>query len=406
MSMPAPVSGSFYRSILGAHRENYLSAGVGTSASYSDNVLVSATGKPVSGESYSIYPTIALQTSTGRTNGGLNYSAGFTFYDPQSQLNQVTQSLNADFQYKLSPRTTLTGQDVFSQNSSLFNEPYSFAGVTISGSSDSTSPIVIYPYTSQLMDSTGVNLGYQFSRNSMIGGGGSYSLFHFTNSTQDAGLYDSYTYGGSGFYSRRVSARGQYIGLRYAYSRSTTDTYSTTTGNQNSSLFYSTEVGHAFSLSVSGGADYVTINSPGYPTSNTWAPSGTASFGWHGRQTNVSASYARAVSQGWGFVGAYKSDTLGLSLGRELGRRLTGTISGNYSDVQNLAALPTSATEAGHTIFGRASLAYGLTEHMALAADYGRVHQNYAGIGEIAIDPDADRVSISLDYRFRRPLGK
>ena len=48
MSMPAPVSGSFYRSILGAHRENYLSAGVGTSASYSDNVLVSASGKPVS----------------------------------------------------------------------------------------------------------------------------------------------------------------------------------------------------------------------------------------------------------------------------------------------------------------------------------------------------------------------
>ena len=230
----------------------------------------------------------------------------------------------------------------------------------------------------------------------MIGGGGSYSLFHFTNATQDAGVIDSYAYGGSGFYSRRVSARGQYIGLRYAYSRSTTDTYSTTTGNQNSSLFYSTELGHAFSLSLSGGADYVTINSPGYLTSNTWAPSGTASFGWHGRQTNVSASYARAVSQGWGFVGAYKSDTLGLSLGRELGRRLTGNISGNYADVQNLAALPTSATEAGHTIFGRASLAYGLTEHMALAADYGRVHQNYAESGS------SQSIQMPIEFHFSR----
>lgn len=405
MTMPPPVSGSFYRSILGAHRENYLSGGVGTSAAYSDNVLVSASGRPVSGESYTIYPTVALQTSTGRTNGGLQYSAGFIFYDPQSELNQVTQNLTADFQYKLSPRTTLNGQDTFTQNSSGFSQPDTLSGTTISGSSEPVSTIVIFPYTSQITDNTGVNLGYQFSRNSMIGGGGSFSLFRFTNGTQDTGLFDSESYGGSGFYTRRMG-RAQYIGVKYGYSRSTSDTYSTTAESQNSALFYSLSLGHAFSLSVSGGASYVTITSPGYPTSNTWAPSGSASFGWQGRRTSLSAAYARAVSTGWGFIGAYISDTFGVSLGQQLGRKLTASIGGNYADVQNLAAFATSSTQQGHSLFGRASLAYSLTEHMTAAADYSRVHQNYGGIAEIAIDPNADRVAVSVNYHFRRPLGK
>jgi len=239
----------------------------------------------------------------------------------------------------------------------------------------------------------------------MIGGGGSFSIYRFTDVTQDMGLYDSDSYGGSGFYSRRMG-RENYVGLRYGYTRSTTDTYSTTAESQNGSLFYSVNLAHAFSLSVSGGADYVTITSPGYPTSNTWAPSGSASFGWQGRRTNVAATYARAVSTGWGFVGEYKTDTVGLSIGRQLGRRLNGDIAGNYADVQNFASFATSSTQVGHQLFGRALLAYSLTEHMTASADYSRFHQNYTGIGEFATNPNADRVSVSLNYLFRRPLGR
>lgn len=404
MTMPPPVSGSFYRSFLGSHRENYLSYGVGTSASYDDNIWAGS-GTPLSGETYTIYPAVALETSTGRTNASLNYSPGFTFYEPLSALNQVTQNLTADFGYKLSPRTSLSGQDVFSQNSSLFSQPETFAGSTVSGSSESTAPIVIFPYGSQLTDNTGATLGYQFSRNSMIGGGGSFSLYRFTNSTQDVGLYDSESYGGSGFYSRRFG-RGQYTGVRYGYWRSTTDGYSTTTRSQNGSLFYSWSLSRAFSFSVSGGADYSTVSSQGSPETNAWDPTGSASFGWHGRRTDLAATYSRAVSTGWGFVGEYKSDTLGISLERELGRRLRGIISGNYADVQNVAAFATSSTEIGHSLFGRALLVYSLTEHMGVSAGYTRVHQNYTGIAEIAANPDADQVTVSLNYRFRRPLGR
>lgn len=239
----------------------------------------------------------------------------------------------------------------------------------------------------------------------MIGGGGSFSVFRFSNATQDQGLYDSESYGGSGFYSRRFGS-GHYLGVKYGYWRSTSDAYSTTTQSQSGSLFYSLSLGHAFSFSIAGGANYVTDSSQGYPTSNTWAPTGSASFGWQGRRTHAEATYARAVSTGWGFVGAYKTDTVGLSIGRQLGRRLNGAIAGNYADVQNLAVSATSSTQQGHQLFGRALLTYTLTEHMTVSADYTRVHQNYSGISEFATNPNADRVAVSLNYQFRRPLGR
>jgi len=403
MTMPAAVSGSFYRTFLGSHRESYLSYGVGTTASYDDNIW-GGTNTPVSGEMYTVYPMVAIETSTGRTSGRLDYDPGFIFYEPLTALDQVTQNLSADFSYKLSPRTTLSGQEMFSQNSSVFSQPYTLAGSTISGSSEST-PIVIFPYGGEINDTTGANLGYQFSRDSMIGGRGYVSLFRFTNSTQDSGLYDSTSYGGSGFYTRRFG-RGQYMGVRYGYWRATTDGYSTTSQSQSGSLFYEVNLGHSFAFSVNGGANYVTITSQGYPASNTWAPTGSASFGWQGRHTNVDATYGRAVSTGWGFVGAYKTDTLSLSIGQQLGRRLEGRISGNYADVQNLASFATSSTESGHSLFGRASLEYSLTEHISVATGYVRVHQNYAGFGQTIANPDADQVFVSLNYQFRRPLGR
>ncbi len=405
MTMPAPVSGSFYRSVLGGHRENYLSGGVATSASYDDNILVNDTAKPISGEVFSIYPSIGLATSTGRTRADLSYSTGFSFYQPTTDLNAVNQNLAADFQYKFSPRTTLTGQDVFMQNSSVFSQPYTLSGATISGSSQSVAPIVIVPYANEITDSTGASIGYQFSRNSMIGGGGSYSLFRFTNANQDAGLFGSTSEGGSAFYSLRVT-RGQSIGVRYGYLRSTFDSYSTNTDDQSSALFYALKLGHSFSMSVSGGASYVTTSATGAPTASTWAPSGTASFGWQGTRTNVTFAYAREVSTGWGFVGAYQTDGASVSIGHKFTRKLAGSIGGSYADVQNISAIPTSSNVEGHSLFGRASLAYPLSEHMTAAADYSRIHENYSSISEIAIDPNADRVTVSLNYLFRRPLGK
>ena len=67
MMTPPPVSGMPYAGGAEADaRSNYLSGSIGANAGYNDNILPGANARPVSDESYWIYPAIALSKSTGR----------------------------------------------------------------------------------------------------------------------------------------------------------------------------------------------------------------------------------------------------------------------------------------------------------------------------------------------------
>ena len=406
MPLTPQVSGSFYPSSVGSGvRSNILSGGIVFVTAYNDNLLTSVTSKPVSAESYEIDPTIRLEMSTSRTRGSLAYSPGFTFYEPVSAENRVNQNAIADFQYRLTPRLTISGQDSFNQNSSVFNEPYLYAGATVSGSNDVGTSLLIVPYLGQISNTASGTLGYQFSRNGMIGGSGSYSVFDFSGQTQNTGLYNSGTAGGRVFYSRRLT-RTQFVGVTYRYYRTVTNPVPATTQTQAGSVFYTIVFPNRLSLSLSGGPVYESTTSIGTPASNTWGPGGTASIGWQRTRTNLALSYSRAITSGQGFLGAYTADSANLSAQWLWTPRLTAGLSGIYSNIQNSTPLLAPTNPTGHTLLGRASLQYAINEHMNVVGDYTRLHQNYGGIAEIANDPNADRVSVTLNYEFTRPLGR
>ena len=135
MTLPPAISGSFYPSEVGSQeRENLLSGGLLFTAAYDDNVLAGEGTGTIGAESYTILPNIEISTSTSRLRGSLNYSPGFMFFHPTTYLNQVTQDADADFQYRWTPHTTVAVQEVFRQNSTVFSEPYTLSGATISGS--------------------------------------------------------------------------------------------------------------------------------------------------------------------------------------------------------------------------------------------------------------------------------
>jgi hypothetical protein len=407
MSMPPAISGSFYPSEVGSQgRENVLSGGLLFTAAYDDNVLAGGGGTGTIGaESYTILPNIEISTSTSRLRGSLNYSPGFMFYDPTTYLNQVTQNADADFQFRWTPHTTLAVQEVFRQNSTVFSEPYTVSGATISGSGSSGYPIVIAPYAGQIMDSTSAHVGYQFSRSSMISASGNYSSFSFSNSTASQGLYSSHGGGGSGSYSRRFG-RAQYLGLSYRYAISETTPSPSTTESQFATVFYSVQLSNSFSLSASGGPEYTTTSVPGTSTIATWAPSGNGSIGWQRRRAAVTLGYSRAVTTGWGLFGSFTADSATASARWQFTQRLTGGLSGNYSNTKNATPSITTTSLAGHTVFGRASLDYMLGQHLNLVGEYNRLHNTFSGIVAISDDPDADRIAVSLSYGFRRPLGR
>ena len=405
MTLPPAVSGAFYPAgVASEDRSNFLSGNIVTIVAYNDNVLTGQTVKPVSAESYQILPTIRLDERTSRLHESLSYSPGFVFYDPTSEINEVTQNAVGSLQYRMTPHTTFALQETFQQNSTVFSAPYTVSGATFSGS-DAGGPVLIAPYAGQIMNTTAAHVGYQFSRSSMIGLSGSYNLFNFSNLAVSEGLYNSNSGDGSVFYSRRLT-RSQYLGMSYRYDVSETNPYASTTKSQYGSVFYSVVLSKAFSLSLTGGPEYSTTTAPGVSAINTWAPSGIASLNWHAQRANVSVSYARAVITGWGLLGAATTDNAAASMQWRFTRRVTGTLNASYANIKNATAIISSYTQTGHSLFGRASLGYEISEHMNVVGEYTRLHESYYGIPAISDSPNADRVAVTLTYRFEKPLGR
>ncbi len=168
MITPPPVSGQTYPNTPASElRSNYLRYGLTFNTAYSDNVPSSAGTNPVSDESYSIAPTIALDETTSTLHTVLSYSPGFTFYQHTSGLNAADQNGAIDVQYRLSPHLTLTGRDTFQKSSSVFNQPNWGSGA-VSGGAQGSNSSAIAPFADLLTNTGNVGLQYQFAANGVL----------------------------------------------------------------------------------------------------------------------------------------------------------------------------------------------------------------------------------------------
>lgn len=406
VAMPPQMSGAFYGTEVGTEaRQNRLTAGLLFTAAYDDNLLAGLEAFPISARSYIIEPNIGLSSRTARTRGTLLYTAGFMFYDPTSELNDVTQNLAADFSYRFTRHTLFSVQETFQQNSTVFSSPYLLAGFGISGSPDYVAPALIQPYIGQVMNTTNVHFGYQFSRSSMVSASGYFSSFNFSGTGRAEGLYDSLSGGGSGSYARRLG-RSQFLGLSYRYSRSNSTPGDSTTESQYETAFYSVVLPSHFSLSVGGGPEHTATTSPGNPSSQHWDPSGNASLGWQKLRQAYALSYSRSVTTGWGFLGAYTSDTASAVANWQLTNRITAGLTGNYANTSQASAPIANYTPTGHFIYGRATVQYKLGEHLNVVGEYGHLHNSISRTAVFANAPDDNRYGASVNYTFDKPLGR
>src|SRR4051795_9169151 len=93
MSVPPPVSAESYPTVTGSEaRSNYLRTGVAVTSSYTDNLLGGVSARPVSDESYSIAPFIALDQTTSRLHSRLTFNPGFTFYKRTGGRNEADEN--------------------------------------------------------------------------------------------------------------------------------------------------------------------------------------------------------------------------------------------------------------------------------------------------------------------------
>jgi hypothetical protein len=416
MMTPPPVSGQSYPAgPASQERSNYLRAGVTFTSAYSDN-LVGSTGSnsgPVSDESYSVFPTLALDESTTRLHFTLTYAPGFTFYQHTSSLNQANQNASIDFQYRLSPHVTFSARDGFQKSSSVFNQPSLGTAGSVSGGILEPNQSVIAPVTSQLNNAGNAGITYQFAANGMIGASGTFSNLHYLDPAQVPGLYDSSSQGGSAFYAYRIS-KMHYIGVTYQYQRLLSYPAPGTNETQTHSLLflYTLYATPRFSISFFGGPQYANIG-PQFsdtttiplPASQSWHPEAGGSMSWQGRLSSVAVSYSHMISGGGGLIGAVKMDSGNASIRQQLTRTLSGSVSGGYAQNDVLASAVAGANN-GHTWSATASVQQQFGQHLNVQLGYTRLHQSYSGVAVLATTPNTNREFVSISYQFSRPLGR
>jgi hypothetical protein len=408
MLTPPPVSGQSYPlATVSEERSNYLLGGVTFNAAYSDNVLGSTSGAPVSDVSYSVWPTIALDETTTRLHTTLTYAPGFTFYQRTSAYNQADQNLSADLRYRLSPHVTAWVRDGFQKTSNVFNSPDEGLDISVSGSAETPNNTIVAPLADQLNNTSAVGITYQFSANAMLGASGAFSNLHYPNPSQVPGLYDGATRGGTAFYAFRFTPQ-HYVGVTYQYQDLLAYPAQATNETQTDAalFFYTFYPTPHFSLSLFGGPQYYSagtqFNALGTKiaaASEAWTPAAGASLNWQLQRTNVALGYFHSVSGGSGLVGAVQLDSATASLRQQLTRNLSGTISGAYAN----NGILTANSPGGHSIIGSAALQRQVGAHISAQAGYTRLHQDYTFF---SANPDTNREWVSVSYQFARPLGR
>ncbi len=408
MQTPPMISGDSYPTEVGSEaRSNYLSGGVGFQTAYYDNMIGASTAKPVSDISYTINPTVSFNQSTARQRTAFSYNPGFIFYQPTSELNTVNQNATGNYQYRLTPHLTIGANESFQKSSNIFSETDGYLEGSVPGSAQPQG--VVAPFANMISNTTSGQMSYQFSRDSMIGAGGSYARQSYPDQSEAAGLSNSSSSSGSFYYNRRLGS-SQYCGLRYQYARSL-DTLpvlgQSTTQTQAFTPFYSIFFTRTFSLSFSGGPQYVnTVEPAPFGKYVSWVPSASAGIGWQGMRTSFSAGYGRSVSELPGLFGAQVSTNANATARWLVTRNWSLGANGNYQVQKSAGPSILVGSGSGHTVSGAISAGRAINEHLQLGFGYDRMHQSYGNISTIASVPNSDQAYVSLSYRFTRPLGR
>lgn len=409
MMTPPPVSGMPYaNSSSSEERSNYLSASVTGSAAYIDNVLPGAGATPLGALNYSVYPGVAFDRSIPRQKEQFSYSPSFTFYqstgsESVSALDSIDHNAAAGYQYRLNPEVAFSVGDTFTRTSNVFDSSALFSS-PVTGSGLTPPASVIAPFEEQMTNVADAVLSYQFARNAMIGGGGSFITFDLPNSTDVVGLYNSTESAGSVFYNRRFS-RAQYFGLNYQYAHIVANPATGTNETQTNMLtpFYTFYFNQSFSFSVSAGINHVDATAPQAPAVSSWTPTVTVSAGWQGRRGHLAGSFSRTTTAGQGLLGAYEAKNVQASGGRNFARTWTGELSATYTDINSETPL-ISSLQGGNTLTVSATVDHSITDHLTARFQYQRLQENYNGIQ--AITPDSNRECVTLTYQLRRPIGR
>lgn len=401
---PMPVAGVRAPLSLASEpaRTNLVRGSVGITAAYDDNML-STTSNRTSDTSYLVFPTLDFVQSRERWLLDLNYSPGFTFNQKLSERNQATHDLHLLLGYRLSPHVNLQLRDSFVKTTTLFSD---FAGMKTAGPGPMPAPNVspVTPVTERTGNTSGLDLTYQFGRDSMVGASGGYYFVNYGRvegtSGQPYRLVDTRSWNGDGFYAHRFGGR-HWLGTSYTAQRLMFNP-GFPTDVQRVLGFYSLYVGSHMSFSVWAGPERSNSRAPFEVVARApqWNVAGGLQWSWQGQRTAFSAGYTRQTSDGGGLAQAVLMNLANAEVQRQLTRRWNAVIQTMY--VRDDGLNP-SGIQAQRSLSASADLRCQMTQQMGFALRYARYQQEYALHN---VPANRNRASVSIYYSFSRPVGR
>lgn len=403
MVVPAIVSGGSESALFPAEgeRSNYLNGGLSFGTAYDSNPLGMATN-PVADVSFMVAPFVSINQTRSRLRWQADYAPGFTFYRRLSERNQDNQSLNLDFEYRLTQHVTMRFQDTFLKTSDFLgglaqNQQTPF---DVNQQSNLT---FITPITNQISNTGSGELTYQFGPNSLVGARGfSYEL-HFPASEQSAGLSDSHSQAAEAFLAHRISSI-HWIGVTYRFQHILTDLNDSRTSSQVLLLSYTLNITPSMSVSVFAGPQYTESSSQLVTPVSKWLPAAGATYSWQTTRSGFSAGVARRISDGGGLPGAVQLTSVDGSFRYEWARNWTVRLGGSYGKNQLVETLGQQSQDISSSL-GMVGVSHQIGEHVNIEASYVRAHQSSVGTSGTN-SFDRNRPQITVSYTFSRPLGR
>jgi hypothetical protein len=401
-------------------RSNYLRLGIGVGATYDDNASNASTPEGRIGDfGYTVTPSIQLDQTRSRLHWTLGYNAGLTVNQRLTQRNQGTHNLIGTLQYRLSPHVDLRLSDSFLDTTGLLQQFQNGLGTPVTGPINQPNPTIITPLAKSINNTGTVDLSYQYSAFDVVGVGGTFYDSHFRDlPSGSAPLMDTRTRSGNAYYNHRFGARN-WTGLTYKFQRMTFGAAEDTNTTHSLLVTHTIYFTEHTTLSLFAGPEYSELNthvltlviappviSFATVSSNEhfWSAATGANFGWQGKVTSVHVAVARQVSDGGGVLGAVRLTSVTGGIRRQLAKSTAADLNIRFGHNKELGSNFASVS-ALKSASGNVGLEQQLGQNFVLRLDYGRDYEKgglYVPNGSI----NHNRGSISIAYKFTRPLGR
>ena len=407
-TVPGPMTGAMPAAGFSsaAHLSNFTIVSLSSSSVYDDNFSNSASGREGGGQQY-LSATFGFQQTRRRLKWNLSYRPGVIVGANSLLRNQFNQVFGTTFE--LQP--TLRWSFKLRQDYSLTTDPFDRLAAPLQpalGPLDTPNQVTVLPPLRRTASFSAAGVKYRFSRHTTLGLTGSYALQNYSDyrDVWAGSLINNRVVTGNTYLSRQVSRR-YVLGVEYRVRRLTFSGYDMPTLTHSILSFHQFDVTANTSFVVYAGPEYARTRSQTFAVGNaptfsaSWSPAAGAIYTWSGVHNSLQAGVSRNVSDGGGVQGPVWLNAGWLRIGRHLTRRWAADLGAELAQQTALAAAPGDRLQI---LRGGAGFRRELGRNASLRFSYERLYQT--GGSPLYRPGNHNRVALSIEHSFMRPLGK